>query len=55
MNEMDECEISPTGTSFLDFPSPSSSLYMTMPTSGYDIAGFFGDSLGWIPDGNLEL
>lgn len=55
MNEMDEYQISPAGISSLDFPGPSSSLYMTLPTSGDDIAGFFGDSLGWIPDVGLEL
>jgi hypothetical protein len=43
MNGMGEGEISEMdGLSFLDFPAPSSSLYMTLP-SGYDIADFFGD------------
>ncbi|KAF5854567.1 hypothetical protein GGP41_007333 [Bipolaris sorokiniana] len=51
MNEMDEYQISPAGISSLDFPGPSSSLYMTLPTSGDNIAGFFSDSLGWIGTG----
>ena len=44
MNDVNEDDVSETdGLSFLDFPAPSSSLYMTLPTSGYDIADFFGD------------
>ncbi|EUC42106.1 hypothetical protein COCMIDRAFT_39814 [Bipolaris oryzae ATCC 44560] len=54
MNEMDECGISLAGTSYLDFPGTSSLLYMSMPAPDYGIARFFRDSLGWIPDGNLE-
>ncbi|OAL04209.1 hypothetical protein IQ06DRAFT_95615 [Phaeosphaeriaceae sp. SRC1lsM3a] len=44
MSSMDDCDISGSdGLSFLDFPAASSSLYMTLPRSGYDIADFFGD------------
>ncbi|KAH7308924.1 hypothetical protein B0I35DRAFT_440994 [Stachybotrys elegans] len=53
MNNMDEDDIS-DGLSFLDFPAPSSSLYMTLPRSGYDIADFFGNpftgSLNYSPE-----
>jgi hypothetical protein len=43
MNDVDDGNISETDRlSFLDFPAPSSSLYMSLP-SGYDIADFFGD------------
>jgi hypothetical protein len=43
INDVDDGNISETDRlSFLDFPAPSSSLYMSLP-SGYDIADFFGD------------
>ncbi|PVH91671.1 hypothetical protein DM02DRAFT_663725 [Periconia macrospinosa] len=45
MNNMDEGDISEMDRlSFLDFPAPSSSLYMTLPWSGYDIADFFSNN-----------
>jgi hypothetical protein len=45
----------PDGLGFLDFPAPDSSLYMTLPQSGYDIADFFGNPFtrGFI--GNPDL
>jgi hypothetical protein len=43
MTDVNDGDISETDRlSFLDFPAPSSSLYMSLP-SGYDIADFFGD------------
>ncbi|KAG7407188.1 hypothetical protein Forpe1208_v012565 [Fusarium oxysporum f. sp. rapae] len=54
MNNIDEGDIS-DGLSFLDFPAPSSSLYMTLPESGYDIADFFGNPFTGTLNRNPEL
>ncbi|KAF5641398.1 transcriptional regulatory [Fusarium sp. NRRL 52700] len=54
MNNMDQDDMS-EGLSFLDFPVASSSLYMTLPESGYDIADFFGNPFTGTFNHNPEL
>jgi hypothetical protein len=54
MNHINEGDIS-DGLSFLDFPAPNSSLYMTLPQSGYDIADFFADPFTGSLVSNPEL
>ncbi|KAF5232115.1 hypothetical protein FANTH_13111 [Fusarium anthophilum] len=54
MQSIDESDMS-DGLSFLDFPVASSSLYMTLPESGYDIADFFGNPFTGTFNHNPEL